>query len=340
MKRVIDTAPQQDNYKVYNKEVVFKVEQYDLLSMMFLVFDITPVAPSGYVLPTSPYIIENVILESNGVPIARVNTNYTLSRIDRSNANLFDQMNTACSLTGTFSLQKTITMPLFFWTFDNQEIDTRRYPNLQVRVFTKSSKELMGFTQEIIGLDIKLRQVFSQRGLYGYDDVQETKPLQLEKAYNFYQAQNYSLAEIADNTPTVIRQTLNVPYKTKNLCFMIRLDANAQTKGNITQIVLTRNNGIRNVYDSLTNYFLNKTAGENDGNVFNITYDEIHPNAGLLLNQNHSPVIVEITYSYGVRTTRGTSTLYVGYEYNSNVIEQKNIVDDGYSLIELNENKF
>lgn len=332
MNRIIKQGPQQiSGGAVYDKQALFKLENYDLLKMLFIEFEITPSALCTFPIPASPYLIENVILESNGAPIARVNTNYSLSRIDRANNTLKSQFDKAINLVGPFSTVQTCRLPLFFWVIDGQQLDLNLYKDLYIRVFTKSGYQQMGMSVDISSINMTLSQTTMQTNTFGYDSKLKI-PMELDfsKSYNFYQAQSYTLA----NGSTSYRVNLNVPFYAITLMFMIRGNTNAAIKGDITNIAIKRNNGIRNEYSSSDNFYLNKVYGENEGSVFNIHYNEIEKDMAIKSNQNNGPVVAELTFA----ALGQESTLFIGYEYLSDIKQNKTA--GGIHLIEEIPHKF
>ncbi len=310
----IDSVPQWANGQIYNDEMVFTVENYGHIKMMFLLFSVTPSVNSSYSSPTSPNLFQNVQLESNGVPIARMTTTSCLARIDNNQLN-YDKIISATTLVPPFNSVQTVSLPLYFWCFDGQELDTSKYTNLQVRVRTKASFSAMGFNNGLSGLSAKLRTVYCQEN--------HSAELQLSKAYNVYSPFEYSLA----TGTTKHNLSVSVPFNIRAIFMMIRYTG--RLKGNINGVVLKKPNGKTYTYNDNTDYFLNSVRGDVDGNTFSIIIDNTE-----IFNGTKAPLSMEVTYD----TLTANATLYVSYEYNSEIIENKGPY--GTHLLETQTNFF
>lgn len=310
--KIIYQTPQWDSGGIYNREVVFKLEQYGLVKMIFLVFECTPDAAADYPLPSSPYLIQNVALESFGNPIAHNTTSYILGRMDEVDVDLYNQMADGCNFKGTFDSAQTVSLPLFFWCIDGQMLDTFKYPNLTIRCQTKSSALQMGLTEELVAMNIKLKVLYDQpsKGV--------GIPRELKNPYNVYRITVPSIRSITDAVETRTVK-LNVPYEVCNLYFMLRLEDNAAVKGIVKSVKLSTPTHEIGVFDDITNYYLGERNSANSGNTFAIQLASRYAKRDDYLNFNGSqnPTLAEVSFIGGA----GNYTLFVAFEYYSNIIE-------------------
>ncbi len=308
--RIIDSSPQWSNYApVFGNETIFKVENWGLIKSMFLKFTVVPPSAIDFALPTSPYIIENVFLESNGIAFARVNTTYTLSRIDSlSGSGLYNRIIAASSISGTFDSVQTISMPLFFFAIDGQVFDPSTINNLTVRVTTKSSAAAMGFSGDPTSISVKLTTI--------YDQGSSASRLSCPPLKNFYGITQDQYAVSAVSSQSIV--SLANPSKVKSLIFMIRRNANGSTIAPISSVKLRFSDGSESSFDNLTNYNINGPQdGTNDGSTFKVSLDY------LKMNRNMNPVQATVNYS-----ALYESTLFVVYEYISELlIENGNVLE-------------
>lgn len=320
--------PIQDDNSVYNSTKVFKVPQNIYASTFFLVFTITPDTTATYATPTSPMIIENVFLESAGSIIAQTTTTYTLYRIGKSETLLYNQIVAGATLSGTFNSAQTITLPLYFYTNDNQLLDTRKYPDLSIRLITKGTSAEMGFNQTITDLETKLKVNYIFPKVY--------RPLQLKNSYNIIQVP-YSVGLSGSSS---IDFLLNVPYKVVTIIVMGRRTSSASLKANITSVRLRYNNGTESVYESNSNFSLNDYNPSDDGSNFVIPFGTTDRSASnnddlftsvndyLLLSGAMNPVKMTVNYD----TLAGDARFFVCFEYLSEIEEiplKGNIAETG-----------
>lgn len=318
--KIVYQNPQQDSGGVYNREVVFNLEQYGLVQMIFLIFEATinPVAtpgagPVSLPAPVSPYLIQDVSLESFGNPISHVTTSYTLGRFDELDKDLYDQVNNGCNFPQSFNAVQTQTasLPLYFWCIDGQKLDTFKYRNLTIRVRTKGSPESVGLTNGTLdSLGIKMK-VF-------YDQQKVPVSVELKNPYNVYRTIT-EISNVAAGTNTFITK-LNVPYKICNLFFMLRKTENAEAKVGIRSIRLSTPTHVIGTFDDITNYYLGEKNSANSGNTFAIQLSSRYSSREEHMNFNgqENPTIAEITF---VSADTDSLSLYSAFEYYSNIVE-------------------
>lgn len=324
MNTVIDQTPQWDNQQIYNKECLWTIENYHRIKMMYIVFELAPINATTptVIRPTSPFLIENVQLESNGVPIARVSTTSTMARIDMTNSNLYQRILNGCNITGLFDSSRTISLPLFFWPIDNQELDTRIYQGLTVRLRTKASFTEMGFSSGLGSLNAKLRVLYTQ-------DL-PLLPLDLKQSYNIYENLKYLVTSTSSSYSVMV----SVPYNVIRIFALIKNNTD-KLFYNIDRIVVTKPNGKRYVFDEKTNYYLNDVNGANDGSSFVININDLHQDASEIFNRNKAPLNLLFEYTPNVA---GNGTLNLAFEYRSDI--QENKTDNGINLLENTLNLF
>lgn len=331
--KILYQSPQHDNYQVLGKDVVFKLENYGLIKMIHLIFEVIPqiiieginvITPSLTVpIPSSPYLIENVELQSYGNTIANLSTSYILGRYDEMDSDLYKQVLDGSNLPSPLTKAATVSLPLFFWTIDNQMLDTFKYPNLTIRATTKSKLSEMGFTLGTLNaINIKLKVVYDQQPMLMY------KPVALKNPYNIYRSV-MPVPYLA--TSTTVK--LNVPFKVCNLYFMMRAQLYGNIKKQIDSIKLTSPTGEIGTYDGLTNYFLGEKNSANFSNTFAIQLHSRYDNSGeyLVINGQQNPLIAELSFS----ALAADFYLYICYEYYSNIVE-----GDNGMLIEDNTRSF
>ena len=305
--KIIEQAPQLDNYAVFGKECVFRIENYGSVKMLFLKFTVTPSAATTYPIPSAHYLIENVFLESNGVAFARLNTTYAISRTDLlSSSALYTQIVNSSSFSGTFDAVQTITLPLFFYAIDGQMIDLSHYKNLSVRVITRRNKEQMGLSLDPTSIGIRLNityeQMINKKGMF----VEQPR---LTNSYNITEDRFF----VATGT-SVYRANLNNQSKVKSLIFMCRRISNEGTVVPISSVKLTYTNGQSDVFDNNTNFNLSdKFIGTNTGSTFRISFDDY-----VKINGNMNPIIAEVSLGALV-----DSILYIVYEYESKILDNE-----------------
>ena len=311
--KIVYESPVFDNYQTYGKNCVFRLDNSNLgiIKMMFLIFTLkssSSVNARNYTTPTSPYLIKNVFLESFGNPIANVTTSYTLGRLDEENTDLYQQMVAGASLSGATltDTPQTISLPLFFFAIDGQELDTRKYKNLTVRLLTKDNYSDMGFSGNIVITDVRLKCVFKDPMLY--------KEVAIGHSYNIQR-------EIRDITASATTNNVETFYVNNslivsNLYFMIRKASNASLKGSIKSIRLTSPNREVGIYDNLTNYELRSENNANFGNTFCINFSDryLKEYDNLITNGTLSPLKIEVTYD---AASIGDYKLYTVFEYLS-----------------------
>lgn len=299
--KTLEQMPQWDNNAIYNKHCTFKLESYGLIKMLFLKFTIDTDLASNFPIPTSPYLIDDVSLLSNGIPFAKINTTYTLARIDRlTGSSLYDQMVNACTVQeDPLVSPQTVSLPLFFYAIDGQMINPSDYQNLTVSVRTKGSRQAMGFDEDLTRMDIKLFMVFEQM---------ETYPsYSLKNSYNI--AQDVTVIPAGRST-TVVK--LNNPSEITSLIFMLRKQSDNGSIGVINNVKVDCPTGNIGTFDNLTNFSLNSSVGVNNGSTFQIDFTEY-----IKANKNMFPLICTVSH---VSTGIDAYNLFVTYEYTSTIV--------------------
>lgn len=311
--KIITQVPQWDSGGIYNREVVFRLEQYGLVKMIFLIFEVTFQAGSTVPSPTTPYLISDVALESFGNPIAHVTTSYTLGRMDELDTDLYNQVLASSTISGPFGTAKTASLPLFFWAIDNQRIDTFKYPNLTIRCRTKSSAAAMGVSLDLSAMNIKMNVLYDQKRAVDY------VPVSLENPYNVYRIIKRNLPVSVVNTEYTAQVKINVPFEVSNMYLMLRKASNAITKGVIHSVKLSTPTHVIGTFSSITNYFLNERNSANSGNTFAVQLANRRKKRDdyLTFNGTENPTLAEITYSCSVAEP---FDLYIALEYYSTVV--------------------
>lgn len=315
--KIIYQQPQQDSGGIYNRETVFKLENYGLIKMIFLIFEVRPNAVSAYATPSSPYLIQDVSLESFGNPIAHNTTSYILGRMDELDTDLYNQVVDGCNYSEPFDQQRlnVVSLPLFFWCIDNQLLDPFNYPSLTIRCRTKASFDDMGFSIPLRDMNVKMKVFYDQSSSNLYKI-----PKQLKSSYNVFRTITSGLVgDVAGATYTHISK-LNVPFEVCNVYMMLRLSENARTKGVITSVKLGTPTHEIGTFDNITNYFLGEKNSANSGNTFAIQLANRYAKRNDYMNFNgqQNPTIAEITYKVDLV---GTYNLYIAFEYYSNIVE-------------------
>lgn len=324
IQKIIYANPVQDNYQTLGKNCVFRLDDsnYGNISMMFLIFTLSGTG-QNYVVPTSPYLIKDVALESYGNPIAHVTTSYTLGRFDEQDYDLYNQIISGASLSGlTLTTAQTISLPLYLFCIDSQKLDTRKYKNLSIRLITKDNFEDMGFSSAISIDKVQLKIVYDAPSAY--------VPIELGPSYNVYRTIDTVTADALSNNTYTLR--VNEKFDVSNIYFMLRKTTTASLKGSIKSIKVTFPNNEVGIYDSLTNYYLNKQNSANYSNTFALQISDRFkkPKDGYYTsNAQNCPLIFEITYDV---SSIGDYKLYVAYEYYSTIKEGK----DGILIEEFN----
>lgn len=310
-----ESGPQWDNGQVFNANTVFRLENYGLIKMLFIKMTVTPSAATSYPAPSSPYIIENVFLESNGVAFARVNTTYTVSRIDQLyGSGLYDKMIRACNFTGTFDSVQTVSLPLFFYVIDGQTLDVSNYDNVTIRVTTKSTRQQMGLGADPTSISLKLVTIYNQYRNNSHGDhgvINSVPVLPLKNSYNIT-SENFPI--LTGETSKIVG--LNNQSKVRSLIFMIRRNADARIAGLISGVKLRYTNGTEETYDNLTNFNLSDNEGTNDGKMLRIKL-----NSFTKMNGNMNPVTATV-----YNTALADSTLFIVYEYSSVILESNRML--------------
>jgi hypothetical protein len=314
--KIIYQVPQQDNGKMFDREVLFKLEAYGLIKMMFLLFDVVPNGLTNYVLPTSPYIIQNVFLESSGNPIANLTSSYLMGRFEELERDNYDEIKEGASPIGAFNALTTLSLPLFFWTIDRQMLDPFKYPNLTIRATTKSTYQQMAFSIAPLSMNIRLKVIYEHMapGMALY------KPVELKNPYNAYRT---TFPVGFPSTRTTVK--LNTPFKACNLYFMIRPTENSILKSEIKSITLASPTGIIGTFENRNNYYIGKTNSANYGNVFAIQLGSrysIEDDQYLQFNGQQNPMIATIEH----QSTGAPSTLFVVHEYISNIVQKDGLL--------------
>lgn len=311
--KFITQVPQWDSGGIYNREVVFKLEQYGLVKMIFLVFEVTFQAGSTVPSPTTPYLISDVSLESFGNPIAHSTTSYILGRMDELDTDLYNQVLSSSTITGPFGTAKSASLPLFFWAIDNQRLDTFKYPNLTIRCRTKDSAAAMGVNLDLSAMNIRLNVLYDQTSTADY------VPRALSNPYNVYRLIVRDLPVAATNTEYQTTVKINVPFEVTNMYFMLRKASNSITKGIISSVKLSTPTHVIGTFNSITNYFLNEKNSANSGNSFAIQLADRYKKRDdfLTFNGAENPTLAEVTYSCGVAEP---FDLYIALEYYSNIV--------------------
>lgn len=315
-----ESVPQWDNGTILNKNCVFRLENYGLVKMMFLKISVVPDGATDYPIPSSPYIFENIFLECNGVAFARVNTTYNLSRIDDlQNTGLYNKILNSSSFSGTFDSTQEISLPLFFYVIDGQRFNVSDYDNITIRAITKSSIASMGLSVEPLSITVKLLTI--------YDQFKAEPPKMTLKNYSQGERGGALSYNITSETHTVANLDtsktikLNNQSKVKSLRFMIRTNANAGIAVLIDRVKLRYTNGTEADYNNLTNFNFSSTGGTNDGKIF-----KIEMNSYTKINGNMNPTSATVYFS-----SLYTATLYVVYEYYSEIIEEGRMLMETFS---------
>lgn len=313
--KILYSHAQYDNNQVLGKDVTFRIESVGLIKMLHLIFEVIPEGPDSSLtvpIPSSPYLIENVELQSFGNPIANLSTSYILGRFDEMDSDLYRQVLDGCNLPSPLKTKATVSLPLFFWCIDNQMLDVFKYQNLTVRVTTKSKLSEMGFTLGTLSaINIKLKIVYDQQPMQLY------KPVTLKNPYNIYRS---VVAVPISSTSAIVK--LNAPYKVCNLYFMMRAQLYGNIKKQIDSIKLSSPTGEIGIYDGISNYYLGEKNSANFSNTFAIQLHSRYNNEGeyLAINGQQNPLIAELSFS----ALAVDFYLYVCYEYYSNIVEADN----------------
>lgn len=322
--KIVYQTLQWDSGGIYNREVTFKLENYGLIKMIFLIFEVRPNANSSYPTPSSPYLIQDVALESFGNPIAHNTTSYILGRMDELDTDLYNQVVDGCNFTSPFDQQRTqtVSLPLFFWCIDNQHLDAFKYPNLTLRCRTKPSIEAMGFGIPLRDLNIKMKVFYDQPGskMYGQPNIEPYVPGKLKNPYNVFRTITRGLLGTVAGTTYVHTAKLNVPYAVSNIYIMLRKSDDAARKAVVTSVKLSTPTHEIGTFDNITNYFLNEKNSANSGNTFAIQLANRYSKQNDYLNFNgtQNPTLAEISYKPEVA---GVWDLYIAFEYYSNIVE-------------------
>lgn len=296
-----ESNPVWDSLGPFNKKSTFRIENYGHLKMLFLKIKVTTNVDTTYASPSSPYLFQNVFLESNGMPFATLNTTYTLSRIDSLfGTGLYNKMIRSSTFQGTLNGTQTVTLPLFFYVIDNQNFDPSKYDNITLTCITKSNREKMGFGANPTILTVKLVSIYDQ-----YPSGQAPN-ISLKDSYNILLEEND--LDFLASEKTI---KLNNQSKVKSLIFMARSSANAGTSFLISAVKLRYTNGTEELYENGTNFNLNDDNGTNDGKTFKITMNSFNK-----FNGNMNPVVATVYYQAGI-----TGVLYLVYEYDSVIID-------------------
>ena len=312
LNKIHESVPQEDNGSVLNKNCRFVVENYGLVKMMYIKFTIVPNGVTTCPIPTSPFLIENVFLECNGMPIARTNTTYTLNRIENSPVvNLTNQFLEASTISGgSFTDSATISMPLFFWTIDGQLFNPGLYKNLCVRVVTKSSIASMGFNVLPLSLSVKLVTIYNQ----GSNFKLECPPL--KNPYNITQ----DVLNVAGGN-TSVRTALNNPSKIKALIIMARNQSDASISSLITQVKVDTTTQTLGIFDNLTNMTISTPGNSSSGATFRVQFDEF-----IKMNRNMNPVFITVFGNF-----LSASNLFIVYEYESEIEDSNGMLMETFS---------
>lgn len=308
MERIINIQPLMNGLGVYGKETVFRVESVKKIKMMFLMITLTPSGLTTFPAPTSPFVVGNTLMESNGLPICRVTGNYTLGRVEKQDLTLYNAMIGGMTLKTSFNTKQTVVYPLFFWVYDGQLFDTDIYGGITIRNFTRNTKEEMGMSLDLSSIEISLRVH------YVLDDI--PKELDFTKAYNCFQYYKTGIDNVIIGTNTHI-EILELQRKVRSLTFMMRRQNNASIRNTIDKITLTYPNGIRNEISDSTNYFLQSTIGNNRSDTFYIQLDQAY-----LMNEQRAPVKAEIEYT---SSSTDNCDLFISYEYDTEYEQYSNI---------------
>lgn len=305
--------PVQDNRKIFNKEVLFKLQNFGKVKTVFLELDLACNISTGITsapVPFGPFVIKEVALESFGMPIARVTTSYTIARIGELSFDISDQLNKAANVNTPLTTVQRVSFPLYFWAFDGNVLDTEKYKNLTIRMTTKDSKEDMGTDRALTTLDARLKVVYQTVGL----------PMEMDsdKSYNIIRLKESVSAASGAN---VFTAKLSCPFKISNLYFMLREESNAKNQATISSIVLSSPQGEIGEFTSLSNYYIGVQDVDNLLETFAIQLGQRKDrDAFLEMNGQNNPTRAVISFTSTVATVY---TLYIVYEYYSTVIESE-----------------
>lgn len=308
MPKTRESGPIQTNYNVYNNETVHVIENLGHVTMLFLKIQIAASASTTFSTPTSPYLFEEIYLESSGNKLARISTLYTLSRINEFvGHSLFDEIINASTLVTPFDTTvQTITLPLFFFAIDGQAIDLNTYPNLTVRAITKTQSD-MPFNNSLNSLNVNLFAKYRQLAV--------PKSLKFKNEYNMYQVSPITLPVALGTTD--VRFKLNVPFDVINMFFMIRKTSSPSNLGLINSVTVDCPTSNIGFYDNLTNYDLQKTTGTNEGSTYAIPFGsriKSEQDTYLKLNGNMNPILCIMNYTLSAAVEY---KLFVCIEYTS-----------------------
>lgn len=320
LNKVYESVPQWDSGGIFGRNMTFVVENYGLVKMMFLKITIEVDVATSAPTPISPYIFENIFMESNGIAFTRQTTTYSISRInDLSGSGVGDQILNAASFDTTKG-SGTITLPLFMFPIDGQVFNPGLYKNLTVRAVTKQTKEQMGFSINPTSISVKLVAIYEQ----GANFLLTCPPLT-----NFYNMTQdiYTITTGATQPTGSYVVNLNNPSKVKSLIFMMRKVSEAGALKRITSVKLDTTTQTLGTFDNLTNFYLGTNNGANDGSSFKIKLDSY-----IKLNKNMNPAKATITFQDVIPDPPATSDyyLYVVYEYESVIEDQDGFLMENF----------
>lgn len=307
--KTIICLPQQDNYLSAGSETVFYPENRGSIEMMFLDFTVTPDVDSDTATPlASPYLIENVFLESNGNIVSRLTTTYLVGRIEELSKSDVARIEESCKLPNTIlaGITYKCSLPLFFYAIDGQSIDLNLYKNIAIRCTLKSNYEKMGFTANTVVIKTKLTVHYEGH-----------KNERLKNSYNIIQYPQVSLP----NASVEHNLQVKIASKISNVYLMIREESITFNKCIINSVTATYANGMTQEFNNSSNYKLGNFGSVNTGSVFKLSFCSRYEGNGYLkTNLENRPVYLLIKY---VATDSADYKLFSSYEYQSDIIEDK-----------------
>jgi hypothetical protein len=227
--------------------------------------------------------------------------------------NFYNTNSTAMSFPAVFPISSTqrVSLPLIFYTTDNQLLDPRKYTDLQIEVRTKDSFVQMGLNQEIISIGIQLKTNYKVPDFY--------EPITLnDYTHNIYQLNPTVVSIPVVDTEYNTEILLNNPLPITDFCAMVRLASNEAYSAVISKVVIRYNTGQESTFDNDTNFTsYSNNKNQNGLGSFDLPLDGLIP-SGL---QNFTKLIVY--YSIPTLATVGNYKLYYCLKYRSTITESR-----------------
>lgn len=303
---ILEQGPQETSSQIYNRTDIFNIPERGYIKMMFLKITVYYDVPLISNIPKSTMpafeLHDYIQLESDAVPFCFDNHVYGQCRVSQLSYDNFSQVKNAASIVGavTKNNPKTVIRPLFFTAFDNGN-KILATDNLTVRAITRSSYELMGFSEPLSRLDVRLKIV--------YEQVPEFIERPLSNTYN---ARAYPSIPIADGL-TYYRLKLNCPFEIISIMFMIKNNA---FNYKIDSIKLTYPNNEYGLYENNTDFDLTSTGSmEHNDSTYVISFATRTNSDGVIrTNKSYNPTVAEINFG---PTAAASTVLYYIIEYKS-----------------------